>query len=138
MKLNQLRQLIKEELEAIQQEEYTPVDEVGKFFVVKKPKGKMTKEDMVYEATVFDEIKMDETKGVYKNKSEANRHATEVLKEYEMQLNVCALFYQLINLLHVTPTALFSQQISSWQNNKFLIGLQHLIQKYYLFTINSN
>jgi Arc/MetJ-type ribon-helix-helix transcriptional regulator len=86
MKLNQLRQLIKEELEAIQQEEYTPVDEVGKFFVVKKPKGKMTKEDMVYEATVFDEIKMDETKGVYKNKSEANRHATEVLKEYEMQL----------------------------------------------------
>ena len=45
MKLNQLRQLIKEELKAIQQEEYTPVDEVGKFFVVKKPKGKMTKED---------------------------------------------------------------------------------------------
>jgi len=41
---------------------------------------------MVYEATVFDEIKMDETKGIYKNKSEANRHATEALKEYEMQL----------------------------------------------------
>ena len=86
MKLNQLRQLIKEELEAIQQEEYTPIDEVGKFFVVRKPKGKMTKEDMVYEATIFDEIKRDETKGVYKNKSEANRHATEVLKEYDMQL----------------------------------------------------
>ena len=87
MKLSQLRQLIKEELEtAMQEEPYTPVDEVGKFFVVKRPKGKMTKEDMVYEATVFDEIKMDETKGVYTNKSEANRHATEALKEYEMQL----------------------------------------------------
>ena len=86
MKLNQLRQLIKEELEAIQQEEYTPVDEVGKFFVVKKPKGKMTKEDMVYEATVFDEIKMDENIGVYKIKSDANRRATEALKEYEMHL----------------------------------------------------
>jgi len=87
MKLHQLRQLIKEELETVMQEEaYNPVDEVGKFFVVKKPKGKMTKEDMVYEATVFDEIKMDETRGVYKNKSEANRHATEALKEYEMQL----------------------------------------------------
>jgi Arc/MetJ-type ribon-helix-helix transcriptional regulator len=87
MKLSQLRQLIKEELEAvIQEESYTPVDEVGKFFVVKRPKGKMTKEDMVYEATVFDEIKMDETRGVYTNKSEANRHATEALKEYEMQL----------------------------------------------------
>jgi len=86
MKLNQLRQLIKEELKAIQQEEYTPVDEVGKFFVVKKPKGKMTKEDMVYEATVFDEIKRDENIGVYKIKSDANRRATEALKEYEMHL----------------------------------------------------
>jgi hypothetical protein len=63
-----------------------PIDEIGKFFVVKKPSKGMTKENMVMEATVFDEIKMEETKGVYKNKSEANRHATEVLKEYEMQL----------------------------------------------------
>jgi len=62
------------------------IDEIGKFFVVKKPGKGMTKEDMVYEATIFDEIKMDETKGAYKNRSEANRHATEALKEYEMQL----------------------------------------------------
>jgi hypothetical protein len=46
MKLNQLRQLIKEELKEIQQEGYTPIDEIGKFFVVKKPKGKMFKELM--------------------------------------------------------------------------------------------
>jgi len=45
-----------------------------------------TKEDMVQEATVFDEIKMDETKGVYKNRSEANRMANESLMEYEKQL----------------------------------------------------
>jgi hypothetical protein len=32
----------------------TVVDEVGKFFVVKKPSKGMTKEGMVYEATVFD------------------------------------------------------------------------------------
>ena len=62
------------------------IDEVGKFFVVKKPNKNSKKEGMVYEATVFDEIKMDETKGVYKNKSEANRHAAEALKEYDMQL----------------------------------------------------
>ena len=67
-------------------EESSVVDEIGKFFVVKKPGKGMTKEDMVYEATIFDEIKMDETKGAYKNRSEANRHATEALKEYEMQL----------------------------------------------------
>jgi hypothetical protein len=63
-----------------------PIDEIGKFFVVKKPSKGMTKENMVCEATVFDEIKMEETKGVYKNKSEANRHATEALKEYDMMM----------------------------------------------------
>jgi Arc/MetJ-type ribon-helix-helix transcriptional regulator len=63
-----------------------PIDEIGKFFVVKKAKKGMTKENMVMEATVFDEIKMEETKGVYKNKSEANRHATEALKEYDMMM----------------------------------------------------
>jgi len=70
----------------IKEEGPSVVDEIGKFFVVKKPGKGMTKEDMVCESTVFDEIKLDETKGVYKNRSEANRHATEALKEYEMQL----------------------------------------------------
>jgi hypothetical protein len=59
------------------------VDEIGKFFVVKKPGKGMTKEDIMYEATVFDEIKMDEIKGVYKQKSDASRIATEAIKQYE-------------------------------------------------------
>lgn len=63
-----------------------PIDEIGKFFVVKKAKKGMTKENMVMEATVFDEIKMEETKGIYKNRSEANRHANEALKEYDMMM----------------------------------------------------
>ena len=70
----------------IKEESPSVIDEIGKFFVVKKPGKGMTKEDMVYEATIFDEIKVDEIKGAYKNRSEANRHATESLKEYEMQL----------------------------------------------------
>jgi Arc/MetJ-type ribon-helix-helix transcriptional regulator len=70
----------------VKEEAPSVVDEIGKFFQVKKPSKGMTKEDMVCEVTVFDEIKMDETKGVYKNRSEANRHATEAMKEYEMQL----------------------------------------------------
>ena len=74
------------EVAPVQEAESTVVDEIGKFFVVKKPGKGMTKEDIVQEVTVFDEIKMDETRGVYKNRSEANRHATEALKEYEMQL----------------------------------------------------
>ena len=63
------------------------VNEIGKFFVVNKPNKKdMTKEDIMYEATVFDEIKMDKIKGVYKQKSDVSRVATEALKEYEAQL----------------------------------------------------
>jgi Arc/MetJ-type ribon-helix-helix transcriptional regulator len=74
------------EVAPVKETEPSVMDEIGKFFVVKKPGKGMTKEDMVQEATVFDEIRMEETKGVYKNRSEANRHATEALKEYEMQL----------------------------------------------------
>jgi hypothetical protein len=88
MKTHQLRQIIREEIEKELQEKTQPnvVDEIGKFFVVKKAKKGVTKEDMVYEATVFDEIKMDEVVGVYKNKSEAKRLANEALMEYEKQL----------------------------------------------------
>ena len=85
--LNEVEQKEKPTIKYDAKEEPTSViDEVGKFFVVKKPTKNSKKEGMVYEATVFDEIKMDETKGVYKNKSEANRHAAEALKEYDMQL----------------------------------------------------
>lgn len=86
--LNEVEKIEKpvKEVAPVKEEAPSVVDEIGKFFIVKKPGKGMTKEDMVCEVTVFDEIKMDETKGVYKNRSEANRHATEALKEYEMQL----------------------------------------------------
>ena len=86
MKLTDLRKLIKEELLNIQEEAYTPIDDIGKFFVAKKPKKGMTKEEMVYEATVFDEINPEDTLIVHKNKSEVNRTANEALKAYEDQL----------------------------------------------------
>jgi len=82
--LNEIEE--KEVLKPVKEEAPEVVNEIGKFFVVKKPKKGMTKEDLMYEATVFDEIKMDEVKGVYKQKSDASRIATEALKEYEMQL----------------------------------------------------
>ena len=62
------------------------IDEVGKFFIVKKPGKGMTKEDIMCEATVFDEINRDEIKGVYKQKSDASRVATEAIKQYEMMM----------------------------------------------------
>ena len=99
MKLNQLRQLIKEELEAIQEKEFSTKsyeidDEVGKFYVVTKPKSKKTTiDDIVFESDVFhfaNQIKgglaFDDVIGLYEQKSDARRKGTESLKEYDMQL----------------------------------------------------
>jgi len=79
--------IINEIMDALMAEEaHIPIDEIGKFFVAKKPKKGMTKEEMVYEATAFDTISPEETLGIYKNKSEANRLAGESLKSFEDQL----------------------------------------------------
>jgi len=99
MKLNQLRKLIKEELEAIQEKEFSTKsyeidDEVGKFFVVTKPKSKKaTIDDIVFESDIFhfaNQIKgglaFDDVIGLYEQKSDARRKGTESLKEYDMQL----------------------------------------------------
>jgi hypothetical protein len=87
MKLSQLKRLILETLEEETEPQYEVYDEVGKIYQVKRPTVGMTKEDMVCEVTAFDEINRDETHGVYKNRSEANRTANELLKNYESQLN---------------------------------------------------
>jgi len=100
MKLNQLRQLIKEELEEIVQERkfstelFNVEDEIGKFFVVTKPKNKDTTiDDIVFESDVFyfanqirGGLNFENIIGLYKQKSDARRAGTEALKEYEMQL----------------------------------------------------
>jgi len=86
MKLSQLKSLILEVLEETEPQ-YEVYDDLGKFYQVKRPKMGMTKENMVCEVTVFDEINKDETHGVYKNRSEANRTANELLKQFESQLN---------------------------------------------------
>ena len=86
MKLSQLKRLILETLEEEVEPQYEVYDDLGKFYQVKRPAVGMTKEDMVCEVTAFDEINKDETHGIYKNRSEANRNATELLKNYESQI----------------------------------------------------
>jgi hypothetical protein len=78
--------LINEVMTAMQEEPRPPIDEIGKLYQVKLADGKMTKEEMVCEVTVFDDINIEETSGIYKNPSEARRHANEILKEYEDKL----------------------------------------------------
>jgi hypothetical protein len=85
--LNTFEGVIKEVMDTLMAEEaHNPIDEVGKFYVVEKAGKNKTKEDMVKESTVFDEILKENTIGVYKNLSEAKRHANEALIEYEKQL----------------------------------------------------
>jgi len=91
MKKSEVKKIILEVINDIQVQETEPqyevYDDVGKVYQVKRPKMGLTKEDMVCEVTVFDEIKKDETHGIYKNRSEANRTATQLLKDFETQLN---------------------------------------------------
>ena len=103
MKKSALRQLIKEALEEtipVQETEYTTkafgiTDDIGKFFVVEKPKGeKNSVDDLMFEGDVFyfaNQIRggldFKDVIGIYKQKSDARRAATEALKEYETQLD---------------------------------------------------
>jgi hypothetical protein len=79
------------EVNPIEEAETATVDEIGKFFVAKKPTSKNDKiEDLVIETTVLDfssqGLEPKKLLGIYKQKSDARRVATEAIKEYEMQL----------------------------------------------------
>ena len=47
MKTSELKYIIKEALEASQMEMIEPIDEIGTFMIVKKPKRGMAMEDMM-------------------------------------------------------------------------------------------
>jgi hypothetical protein len=73
MKLSQLKRLILETLEEEVEPQYEVYNEVGNIYQVLRPTVGMTKEDMVCEVTVFDDI-------------DENRTANELLKNYESQI----------------------------------------------------
>ncbi len=77
----------------INDNEKIPVDEVGKFFVVEKPKQNSEIEDVVWECDlpmfalqVKGGLKTEDILGVYKQKSDARRVGTEALKAFQDQL----------------------------------------------------
>jgi hypothetical protein len=75
----------------LEEAETTAVDEIGKFFVTIKPSSKNDKiEDIVMESDVLDfaskGLEPKTLVGIYKQKSDARRVATEAIKEYESQL----------------------------------------------------
>ena len=92
-----LRENLEEETMEIKEiitKNYEVVDEVGKFFVVSKPGTKSTKEEIMFEADPFslaEKIKngltYENIMGMYKNKSDASRTATEALKARDTQID---------------------------------------------------
>ena len=78
----------------IEEADTNMVDEIGKFFVVEKPKSKGdTIEDLVFESTVLyfanqvrGGLNEKDVLGIYKQKSDARRAATEAIKAYESNL----------------------------------------------------
>ena len=92
-----LRENLEEETMEVKEaitKNYDVVDEVGKFFVVSKPGTKSTKEEIMFEADPFslaervkNGLTYENIMGMYKNKSDASRTATEALKERDMQID---------------------------------------------------
>jgi hypothetical protein len=87
MKTSELKYIIKEALGAPQMEMMEPIDEIGTFMIVKKPKKGMAMEDMMQEVSIYDSIMKEEIIMATTNKSAARKRAKEALKEYEMQKN---------------------------------------------------
>jgi hypothetical protein len=92
--LDLLNEIEEKQMTPIDEAETNVVDEIGKFFVVEKPKSKGdTIEDLVFESTVTyfaNQVRggLDEKSvlGIYKQKSDARRAATEAIKAYETNL----------------------------------------------------
>jgi hypothetical protein len=79
------------EVTHIEEAETITVDEIGKFFVAKKPTSKNDKvEDLVVETSVLDfaskGLEPKKLLGIYKDKMSAKNKASEAIKEYEVQL----------------------------------------------------
>jgi hypothetical protein len=87
MKKSELKNLIKEALEAETMEMKEPYNEIGEIILVMKPKRGMSMDDMVRPASIYDQIDMNEISGAYtsNNKSAARKAAKLAMKEYEMQ-----------------------------------------------------
>ena len=79
------------EVTPIEEAETVTVDEIGKFFVAKKPTSKNDKiEDLVVETSVLDfasqGLEPKKLLGIYKDKMSAKNKASEAIKAYEVQL----------------------------------------------------
>ena len=92
--LDLLNEIEEKQMNPIDEAETNMVDEIGKFFVVEKPKSKNDKvDDIMFESTVTyfaNQVRggLDEKTvlGIYKDKMSAKNRASEAIKEFETTL----------------------------------------------------
>lgn len=92
--LDLLNEIEEKQMTPIEEAETNIVDEIGKFFVVEKPKSKNDKvDDIMFESTVTyfaNQVRggLDEKTilGIYKDKMSAKNRASEAIKEFETTL----------------------------------------------------
>ena len=92
--LDLLNEIEEKQMTPIDEAKTDMVDEIGKFFVVEKPKSKNDKvDDIMFESTVTyfaNQVRggLDEKTvlGIYKDKMSAKNRASEAIKEFETTL----------------------------------------------------
>jgi hypothetical protein len=92
--LDLLNEIEEKQMTKIDEIETSMVDEIGKFFVVEKPKSKEDKvEDIMFESTVTyfanqvrGGLNEKDVLGIYKDKMSAKNRASEAIKEFETTL----------------------------------------------------
>ena len=92
--LDLLNEIEEKQMAQIDEIETSMVDEIGKFFVVEKPKSKEDKvEDIMFESTVTyfanqvrGGLNEKDVLGIYKDKMSAKNRASEAIKEFETTL----------------------------------------------------
>ena len=92
--LDLLNEIEEKQMNLIDEAKTDMVDEIGKFFVVEKPKSKNDKvDDIMFESTVTyfaNQVRggLDEKTvlGIYKDKMSAKNRASEAIKEFETTL----------------------------------------------------
>jgi hypothetical protein len=92
--LDLLNEIEEKQMTPIDEAKTDMVDEIGKFFVVEKPKSKNDKvDDIMFESTVTyfaNQVRggLDEKNvlGIYKDKMSAKNRASEAIKEFETTL----------------------------------------------------
>jgi len=92
--LDLLNEIEEKQMNPIDETKTDMVDEIGKFFVVEKPKSKNDKvDDIMFESTITyfaNQVRggLDEKTvlGIYKDKMSAKNRASEAIKEFETTL----------------------------------------------------